>query len=64
MPTFEWDESKRAANLRKHGIDFGAVERFDLTTAMERDDYDEITHGWRTVALGLLDNNMNVLVYT
>lgn len=25
--TFEWDESKRHANRRKHGIDFGVTQR-------------------------------------
>ena len=42
---FERDESKRAANLAKHGIDFAEVARFDLAGASivadERRDYGE-----------------------
>jgi uncharacterized DUF497 family protein len=41
---FEWDEHKRQANLRKHGIDFAdALEVFydDLACTMEDPD----THG-------------------
>ena len=45
---FEWDEAKRQANIRKHGIDFldavlvfgsGTIEWID-----DREDYDE--EGW------------------
>ena len=26
---YEWDETKRAENRRKHGVDFAIVEEFD-----------------------------------
>jgi len=36
---FEWDEAKRLANLRKHGIDFIDVPAvFDGDTVMVEDD--------------------------
>ena len=42
---FEWDETKRAANLAKHGIDFvDALEMFAapmLVRSDERKDYGE-----------------------
>jgi hypothetical protein len=31
---FVWDERKRTANLRKHGIDFAIVERFEFDSAV------------------------------
>jgi hypothetical protein len=30
---YEWDEAKRAANLAKHGVDFGDIARFDWSAA-------------------------------
>lgn len=51
---FEWDEKKRQANLRKHGIDFADAWRvFENETYTETDDrfdYGEI----RSFSLGLL----------
>ena len=36
---YEWDEAKRAANLRKHDVDFTAISRFDWQRAVVfRDD--------------------------
>jgi uncharacterized DUF497 family protein len=26
---YEWDESKRLSNLKKHGVDFADIEEFD-----------------------------------
>lgn len=61
---YEWDESKRAANLAKHGMDFIDAERFEWATAIEamdnRFDYGEE----RWVALGLIGNRLHVLIYT
>lgn len=59
----EWDESKRAANLAKHNVDFAAAADFEWDTAIEiiddRFDYDEE----RWVALGFIGNQLHVLVY-
>ncbi|MGQ0677247.1 MAG: BrnT family toxin [Rhodospirillales bacterium] len=42
---YEWDEAKRKANLRKHGVDFALIWRFEWPNAViERDgrrDYGE-----------------------
>lgn len=55
MTEFEWDESKRNANFKKHGIDFAdAIRMFDRPVVEwldERKDYGED----RYIALGELD---------
>ena len=58
---FEWDEHKRQANLRKHGIDFAdAVEVFydDLACTMEDPD----AHGEQRFVLIGIDACQHVLV--
>lgn len=59
-----WDETKRQANLAKHGVDFAVVVNFDWTTADvrvdDRFDYGEV----RKFALGLIDGRLFALVYT
>lgn len=61
---FEWDEAKRIANLRKHGIDFLDVDIvFDgdtLTVEDDRCDYGE----QRFVTLGLLKGLVIAVVHT
>ncbi len=61
---YEWDESKRAANLAKHEVDFIDAEYFDWSSAIEtiddRFDYDEE----RWVALGFIGKRLHVLAYT
>jgi uncharacterized DUF497 family protein len=61
---FEWDESKRSSNLRKHGLDFadcGAVFARPVTTRVDnRDDYGER----RFVTLGLLGARVVNIVHT
>lgn len=55
---FEWDESKRTSNLRKHGIDFSDVPAvFDgsiVTVEDDRFDYGEE----RFVTFGLLQGHV------
>jgi uncharacterized protein len=61
---FEWDETKRQANLRKHGIDFIACESlfggYTLTVEDDRFDYGER----RFVTLGLLEGRVVSVVHT
>jgi uncharacterized protein len=61
---FEWDESKRIANLRKHGIDFLDVPAvFDgsiVTIEDNRFDYGED----RFVTFGLLQGRIVAVVHT
>jgi uncharacterized DUF497 family protein len=60
----EWDETKRAANQAKHGVDFPAAARIleggPLIFADERRDYGEA----RYVALGKLADRLLVVVFT
>lgn len=64
MGRFEWDEEKAKRNLLKHGVDFGATERFEFNTALEqlddRHDYEEE----RIVAIGFIGPSLFTLVYT
>ncbi len=61
---FEWDEAKRLANIRKHGIDFINVsEVFDgdtVTVEDDRYDYGE----QRFVTFGLLRGILVAVVHT
>lgn len=61
---FEWDDSKNAANIRKHGIDFAdAVDMFNHPTVEAVDD----RYGYREerwVAIGWLKMLVGVVVYT
>jgi uncharacterized DUF497 family protein len=61
---YEWDESKRLSNIRKHGIDFIDVpEVFDGDTVIFEDtrfDYSET----RFIGIGLLQGRVVVVAYT
>jgi uncharacterized protein len=61
---FEWDEAKRLANIRKHGIDFIDVpDVFDgdtVTVEDNRYDYGE----QRFVTFGLLQGILVAVVHT
>ena len=61
---FEWDEAKRLANIRKHGIDFVDVPTiFELDTVTVIDDrfaYNET----RYLTLGLLKSRVILVVHT
>jgi len=60
---YDWDESKRAANLAKHGVDFSEAEGFEWQTALESQD-NRIDYGEdRWVALGFIDNRLYTLIY-
>ena len=62
--SYEWDERKRRANVKKHGIDFIDIpEVFDGNVVIipdERYDYGET----RFIALGILKSFVVVVVYT
>ena len=61
---FEWDEEKRAANLRKHGIEFVGVEEvfdgFTITMEDDRWSYGE----QRLVTFGVLEGRVVAVVHT
>jgi uncharacterized DUF497 family protein len=61
---FIWDERKRASNLRKHGVDFAIVERFEFDAAAivadDRKDFGEP----RYRAFGAIEGRLHVLIFT
>lgn len=61
---FEWDEAKREANLRKHGIDFAEVgtlfEGYTVTFEDDRSDYGER----RLITYGVLKESVIVVAHT
>jgi uncharacterized protein len=61
---FEWDESKRRANLEKHGLDFSDLDEFDwehlFVTVDDRVDYGEV----RLVAMSRFRGRVHVVIYT
>ena len=60
----EFNPSKDAANVVKHGVSLRAAEQFDWDTALERED-DRFDYGEvRFVALGLIADRLHVLVFT
>jgi len=64
MSRFEWSDEKSRGNLRKHGIAFGAVERFDFEKAWEWPVNREVHGEERIVSISLLDGKICTLVYT
>ncbi|HPG39675.1 MAG TPA: BrnT family toxin [bacterium] len=61
---YEWDENKRLANLERHRVDFCSVVDFQWDTAIEARD-DRFEYGEeRWVALGFIERELFVLVYT
>lgn len=61
---FEWDESKRRSNVKKHGIDFADLPDLfkgaTLTIQDDRFDYGEI----RFITLGLLRSCVVAVAHT
>jgi uncharacterized DUF497 family protein len=58
-----WNDSKRASNLNKHGLDFAEVVGFDFDTALhdvdDREDYGEL----REIAIGWCGLRLCFLVF-
>ena len=61
---FVWDEAKRLANLKKHGIDFADAEKIfrglTFTAEDERESYGER----RFLTLGLLEDQVVSVAHT
>lgn len=61
---FEWDESKRLSNLRKHGLDFSEALEFGWEHAQTTVD-DRFAYGEeRLIAVGMFHGKVHVVVYT
>ena len=61
---FEWDDTKRKSNIKKHGIDFINAQMifagYTLTIEDDRYDYGEE----RFVTFGILEGRVVVVVHT
>jgi uncharacterized DUF497 family protein len=61
---YEWDERKRATNVRDHGVDFLDAWRFDWETAVimvdDRERYGEL----REMALGFIGVRLHAMAFT
>ncbi len=62
-PGFEWDEAKAQWNLRVHGVSFAQAARFDMSTAVELESYDDEVNETRFAALGKIEKALHVIVY-
>ncbi len=61
---FEWDERKRKANMREHGVDFlRAAKVFQGPTLEDVDDREDYGEE-RIIALGHADGAVFTVVYT
>jgi uncharacterized DUF497 family protein len=61
---FTWDDAKRSANLRKHGIDFvGAPKIFQGLTFTAEDDRESYGER-RFLTLGLLEDQVVSVAHT
>ena len=59
-----WDESKRQANLRRHGIDFAGCETVFDHPVITREDDREAYSEQRINLLGWLDGQIVHMTYT
>jgi uncharacterized protein len=63
MPRFEWDASKAASNLRKHGVAFeDAITVFDDDRAVDEPDPDPDEERFKIIGMTAA-NRMVVVVY-
>jgi len=61
---FAWDEAKRRANLRKHGIDFVDAPKIFQGLTFTADDDREIYGERRFLTLGLLEDQVVSVAHT
>ena len=59
---YEWDETKRESNIRKHGVDFRAMSAFEWDAAQEV--FDDRHEEPRWIATGYIGHQLHVVVYT
>lgn len=63
MKYFEWDENKRQANLKKHGIDF--LDAIEIFSDVDRIELETTRNGEkRYQTIGIIDDVTILLVYT
>lgn len=61
---FAWDEAKRRANLKKHGIDFTDAEKIFSGVTLTAEDTREAYGERRFLTLGLLDDQVVSVTHT
>lgn len=61
---FEWDENKRLANIRKHGIDFLDISIVFNGFTVTIEDYRFVYGEQRFITLGLLQGRVVTVVHT
>ena len=61
---YEWDETERVENRRKHRVDFEAILRFDWSMSIARPDR-RVGYGEeRILAFAPIDGRLHAAVYT
>ena len=61
---YEWDEAKRLAHLKKHGVDFADIRAFDWNASIEWIDDSEDYGEERFLALGPFRGRIYSVAYT
>jgi uncharacterized DUF497 family protein len=61
---FEWDEDKRRANYRKHGLDFRDAEKVFAGITIKAEDKRQDYGEKRLISLGRLEDVAVVIVHT
>jgi hypothetical protein len=61
---FEWEEAKRRANYRKHGLDFRDAEKVFPGITLAADDNRQDYGEKRLISLGRLEDIVVVIVHT
>jgi uncharacterized DUF497 family protein len=61
---FAWDEAKRLANLKKHGIDFADAEKIFRGLTFTAEDDREAYGERRFLTLGLLEDQIVSVTHT
>ena len=62
--SFEWDEEKREANIKKHGVDFLRAAKIFVNPVLERPDEREDYGEDRLIVTGHWQEYFVVVVYT
>ena len=61
---YEWDDTKRLANLKKHGVDFADIEEFDWINAQFWDDLSADYREERFKAVAPYRGRVHVVIFT
>jgi uncharacterized DUF497 family protein len=61
---YEWDESKNAINIVKHGVEFSLINGFDWSSALIVVDKLHGDSEQRFTAVGFIGDRLYVCIYT